>query len=118
MGNQKATYNMKHNLIWILAGLIFVWMLLMLLGTSAYAQGSEKYTLFVGEFENRTGIINPLLDYVSDTLSFLFSRSKLADIHPISAGLRSAYLQRARYEQPNVIPTQLAMLGAGYARKE
>ena len=65
MENQKAKHNMNRDFIWVLAGLIFVWMLP---GISGYAQGSEEYTLFVGEFENRTDIVNPLLAYVNDTL--------------------------------------------------
>gem|GEM_PF-2017235 len=118
MRNQKAEHNMKRDLIWVLVGLMSVWMLLLILGMSAYAQGAEEYTLFVGEFENRTGLVNPLLDFVSDTLSFLLSRSQLASIHPVSPGLRSAYLQRARYEQPNVVATQLNLLAAEYARAD
>lgn len=78
----------------------------------------EEYTLFVGEFENRTGIVNPLLDSVNDTLDFLFSRSQLANIHPVSSGLRSAYLQRARYEQPNVNAIQLNLLAGRYAKAD
>jgi tetratricopeptide (TPR) repeat protein len=136
MKNQNVTYNMNRNLIWILAGLIYVWVLLSLLGTSGYPEAArytgdsphssrgmgdfphEGYTLFVGEFENRTDIVNPLLDFVNDTLDFLFSRSQLADIHPVSPALRSAYLQRARNEQPNVDATQLNLLAAEYGKAD
>jgi tetratricopeptide (TPR) repeat protein len=117
MRNQKVTYDMRRGFIWIMTGLMSVWMFLLILGTSGYAQGAEN-TLFVGEFENRTDIVNPLLSFISDTLNFLFSRSELADIRPIPAGLRSAYLQRARNEQPNVDATQLNLLAAEYGKAD
>lgn len=91
---------------------------LLLLGISCYVQGAEEYTLFVGDFENKSGVVNPMLSYLNDTLNFLFSRSKLADIHPISPGLRSAYLRRARIEQPNVVAAQITMLAARYSKAD
>lgn len=92
--------------------------MLLMISVSCYAQGSGEYTLFVGEFENRTDIVNPLLSYLSDTLDFLFSRSKLADIQPVSPGLRSAYLQRARNENPDLDAAQLTLLAAKYANAD
>lgn len=94
--------------------LIFVGIIL-LFGVSCYAQEPEVHTLFIGEFENRADIENPLLDYLNDTLSFLFSRSQLAKINPVSAGLRSAYLQWARNEQPDSDATQVTLLAAEHA---
>jgi hypothetical protein len=73
--------------------LMFI-LILLIVSISCYAQESQEYTLFVGEFENRTDSANPLLTYLNDTLIFLFARSELAKIHPISPGLRSAYLQK------------------------
>ena len=93
----------------------FAWILLLVIGIPTYAQEPD-YTLFVGEFGDRTGIGNPLLLYLNDTLDFLFSRSELAEIHTISPGLRSAYLQMARNQQPNADITQLTLLAAEYAK--
>jgi tetratricopeptide (TPR) repeat protein len=88
---------------------------LLLFGVICYAQEPEVHTLFIGEFENRADIENPLLNYLNDTLSFLFSRSQLAKINPTSAGLRSAYLQWARNEQPDSDATQITLLAAEHA---
>jgi len=92
--------------------------ILLLLGISCYVQGAEEYTLFVGDFENKSDVINPMLSLLSDSLAHSFSRSKLADIHPISPGLRSAYLRRARTEQPNVVAAQITMLAARYSKAD
>jgi len=92
--------------------------ILLLFSFSFYAQGAGEYTLFVGEFENKSDVVNPMLSYLTDTLDFLFSRSKLARIHPISPGVRSAYLRRAQREQPNIDPTQLNLLAAGYGNAD
>jgi tetratricopeptide (TPR) repeat protein len=89
--------------------------MLLLSGVTCYAQETEVHTLFIGEFENRADIENPLLSYLNDTLSFLFSRSKLAKINPISAGLRSAYMQWSRNEQPDSDATQVTLLAAEHA---
>ena len=93
----------------------FAWILLLVIGIPTYAQEPD-YTLFVGEFGDRTGIGNPLLLYLNDTLDFLFSRSELAKINTISPGLRSAYLQMARNQHPNADITQLTLLAAEYAK--
>ena len=45
--------------------LIFV-VVLLLFGIQCYAQEPNQYTLFVGEFENRTDIINPILDLLEN----------------------------------------------------
>ncbi len=92
--------------------------ILLLFSFSFYAQGAGEYTLFVGEFENKSDVVNPLLSYLSDSLAHSFSRSKLAEINPISPGMRSAYLRRARREQPNIDSTQLALLAAKYGKAD
>jgi len=97
---------------------MFTISMLLILSIFCHAQEAGEYRLFVGEFENRAGIVNPLLDFLSDTLSFLFSRSELAEIHPISPGLRSACLQRARNEQPNVDAIHINLSAAEYARAD
>ncbi len=89
--------------------------IMLLFSVTCYAQEPEIHTLFIGEFENRADVDNPLLSYLNDTLSFLFSRSKLAKINPISAGLRSAYMQWARNEQPDSDVTQVTLLAAEHA---
>ena len=64
--------------------LILSCVLLFAIGTLCYAQESAEYTLLVGEFENKSEVANPLLSFLDDTLGFLFSRSQLAEIHPIT----------------------------------
>jgi len=82
------------------------------------AQESGEYTLFVGEFENKTGIVNPLLALLGDTLNHVFSRSEQVRINTISSGLRSAYLQSALNEQPGADATQIAVRAAEYANAD
>ena len=89
--------------------------MLLVFSVHCYAQEQAEYTLLMGEFEDRTGVANPLLVYLTDTLNFLFSRSELASIHPISSGLRTAYLQKARNEHPDADATQLSLLAEEYA---
>ncbi len=97
---------------------LFVLMLLSFVSISAYTQAPEKYTLFVGDFENRTDIVNPLLAYVSDTLGFLFSRSELAEITPVSPSLRNACLQQAQSERPIADVKELALFAAECANAD
>jgi len=89
---------------------VSVYIILPFLSVICYAQGTGEYKLFVGEFENKSGVVNPLLSDLNDSLNYSFSRSKLAKIHPVSPDLRSAYLRRARIEQPNINSTQFAFM--------
>ena len=92
--------------------------MLLIFSILCYGQETGGYTLFFGEFENKTDIVNPLLDLLADTLSYAFSRSEQVKIHTISPGLRSAYLQRAYNEQPDADATQIALRAAEYAKAD
>jgi len=96
--------------------LMFITMLL-IISIACYAQESQEYTLFVGDFENKAGIENPILTHLSSSLDHSFPRSELVKIKTISPGLRSAYLRSARLNSPlDADATQLALLAAKYAQ--
>jgi len=65
--------------------------MLLMIGISCYAQESqESYTLLMLEFENRTGLENPLLDAFNETVAFVLSRQT----GPVHVGLVPAADQK------------------------
>jgi tetratricopeptide (TPR) repeat protein len=71
--------------------LILIGMMLMI-SISCYAQESqESYTLLMLDFENRTGLENPLLDAFNETIAFVLSRQT----GPVQVGLVPAADQKA-----------------------
>jgi len=93
--------------------LIFIAVLL-IIGISCYAQESqESYTLLMLEFENRTGLENPLLDAFNETVAFVLSRQT----GPVHVGLvpaadRKALLMRAARMHPDKSSLEQGLLAA------
>jgi len=88
---------------------------LLFFGVPCYAQEADNYTLLVGEFEFKSDTSNPLLSDLTDVLTRRLFHNRLVGISPVSSGLRSAYLQRARNEQPEADITQISLLAGKYA---
>ena len=93
--------------------LILIVMLLMI-GISCYAQGAqESYTLLMLEFEDRTGLENPLLEAFNDTIDFVLSRQTgPVQVRVIPESHRDALLARAAVMQPDKTPLELGLLVA------
>ncbi len=77
--------------------------ILLLLSISSYAQGAqENYTLLLLDFEDKTGIENPLLAMFNDAIDFGLSRQTgLVQVRLVTKPLRDALLMRAAAEQPD-----------------
>jgi len=93
--------------------LILIGMLLMT-GISCYAQESqESYTLLMLEFENRTGLENPLLEMFNDTMAFVLSRQTgPVQVRMVPTSDRNALLARAAKMQPDATPLEQGQLAA------
>jgi len=93
--------------------LIFMIMLLMI-SISCYAQGAqESYTLFLLNFEDRTGLENPLLEMFNDTMAFVLSRQTgPVQVRVVPTSDRNALLARAAMTQPEATPLEQGLLAA------
>jgi len=78
--------------------------MLLIFAISSYAQEpQERYTLLLLDFEDRTGLENPLLETFNDTICFLLSRQTgPVQVRPIPSSLRDALLLRAAKMHPDV----------------
>ena len=88
-----------------------MWVVLFVLTVmTAHAQ-QENYTLLLMEFENQSGIDNPLLNSFNDTMSFVLSRqAEGVQVRVIPSADRDALLTRAANTQPDATPLDQALL--------
>jgi len=88
--------------------------MLLIISISCYAQESqESYTLLMLEFENRTGIENPLLEMFNDTMAFVLSRQTgPVQVRMVHTTDRNALLARAAKMQPDATPLEQGLLVA------
>ena len=88
--------------------------MLLIISISCYAQESqENYTLLLLDFEDKSGIENPLLAQFNNTLSFVLSRQTgQVRVHLIPTSDRNALLARATNMQPDGTPTERGLLAA------
>jgi len=93
--------------------LILIGMLLAI-SISCYAQGAqESYTLLILDFEDRTGLENPLLEMFNDTMAFVLSRQTgPVQVRIVSTSDRNAFLARAATMQPDATPLEQGLLAA------
>jgi tetratricopeptide (TPR) repeat protein len=93
--------------------LILIGMLLTI-SISCHAQESqESYTLLMLDFEDRTGIENPLLARFNDTMAFVLSRQTgPAQVHMVPTSDRNALLARAAATKPDTTPLEQGLLAA------
>jgi tetratricopeptide (TPR) repeat protein len=93
--------------------LILIGMLLTI-SMSCYAQeAQESYTLLMLDFEDRTGIQNPLLARFNETIAFVLSRQTgPAQVRLIPTGDRSSLLASAAAMQPDKSVIEQGLLAA------
>ena len=96
--------------------LTFIIMLL-IISISCYAQESqENYTLLLLDFEDRSGIDNPLLAAFNDTIDFVLSRQTgPVQVRLIPKSDRDALLARAVMMQPDKTLLEQGLLAAEWA---
>jgi tetratricopeptide (TPR) repeat protein len=94
-------------------GLIAIAMLL-IISIPCYAQESqESYTLLMLDFEDRTGIQNPLLARFNETMAFVLSRQTgPAQVRMVPTSDRDALLARAAATKPDTTPLEQGLLAA------
>ena len=96
--------------------------MLLIISVSCYAQGvQESYTLLMLDFENRSGIENPLLAMFSDAIDFGLSRQTgPIQVRMVPGSLRDAFMARATAGQPDLPARSLetGARGARYSRPE
>ena len=94
--------------------LMFITMLL-IISISCYAQESQKsYTLLLLDFEDKSGVDNPLLANFNNTLSFVLSRQTgPVRVRLIPMSDRNALLALAKVMQPDGTPIERGLLAAG-----
>jgi len=87
---------------------------LLMIGISYYAQGAqENYTLLMLDFEDRTGLENPLLAMFNDTMAFVLSRQTgPVQVRMVPTSDRNALLARAARMQPDATPLEQGQLVA------
>jgi hypothetical protein len=75
--------------------------MLLMISVSCYAQvAQENYTLLILEFEDRSGIENPLLAAFNGTLAFVLSRQTgPVQVHIVPDANRNALMARAAATQ-------------------
>jgi tetratricopeptide (TPR) repeat protein len=88
--------------------------MLLIISISCYAQGAqESYTLFLLDFEDRSGIQNPLLARFNDTVSFVLSRQTgPVQVYLVSKPNRDALLAQAAAVQPDKPLLEQGLLAA------
>jgi hypothetical protein len=93
--------------------LIFIGMLLVI-SISCYAQGAqESYTVLMLDFEDRTGLENPLLEAFDDTISFVLSRQAgPVQVSVIPKSYRDALMARVAATEPGKTPLEQGLLVA------
>ncbi len=94
--------------------------ILLAISISCYAQESqESYTLLLLDFEDRSGIENPLLAAFNDTISFVLSRQ----IHPVRirsilTADRNALLARVAATQPDTTLLEQGLIVAEWVNAD
>jgi tetratricopeptide (TPR) repeat protein len=88
--------------------------MLLTISISRYAQESqESYTLLLLDFEDRTGIQNPLLATFNDTMAFVLSRQTgPVQVRMVPTSDRNALLARAATMQPDATLLEQGLLAA------
>lgn len=88
--------------------------MILIISVSCYAQESqENYTLLILEFEDRSGIENPLLAAFNGTLAFVLSRQTgPVKVHIVSDANRNALMARAAATQPDATLSEQGSLAA------
>lgn len=93
--------------------LIFIGMLL-IISVSCYAQEAQKnYTLLLLDFEDRSGVENPLLAFFNETIAFILSRQAgPVQVRMVPTLDRNALLAHAAKTQPDATPLEQGLLAA------
>jgi tetratricopeptide (TPR) repeat protein len=88
--------------------------MLLIISISCYAQESqESYTLLLLDFEDRTGIQNPLLAMFNDTMAFVLSRQTgPVQVRMVPTSDRNALLARAATMKPDATLPEQGLLAA------
>ncbi len=88
--------------------------MLLIVSVSCYAQvAQENYTLLILEFEDRSGIENPLLAAFNGTLAFVLSRQTgPVQVHIVTDANRNALMARAAATQPDGTLSEQGLLAA------
>ena len=88
--------------------------MLLIISVSCYAQVSqESYTLLILDFEDRSGIENPLLAAFNGTLAFVLSRQTgPVQVHIVPDAERNALMARAVAAQPDGTLSEQGSLAA------
>lgn len=94
--------------------------MLLILSVFCYAQEpQESYTLFLLDFEDRSGIENPLLAEFNNTIRFFLSRQTgAALVRLIPTSDRDALLARAAKMRPDATLIEQGLLAVGWANAD